>query len=966
MPPGVDYPQAVADGLIDRLRGQPPEAMARVDLWVNTARMQARITAALAARQCLLLPKIRIITSLGQSAVLAGVPPAVPPLRRRLELTQLISRLIDADETVAPRSAIYDLADSLAALMEEMQGEGVDLAALERLDLTDHSDHWKRSRDFISIIARFFTGAEAPGAEARQRLAVAQMLAAWEMAAPDHPVIVAGSTGSRGTTAVLMQAVARLPQGALILPGFDLQMDHVWDRLDDAFGSEDHPQYRFKRLMDALAIGARDIAPWADTAPASVARNRLISLSLRPAPVTDQWMVEAPLLGDMRLATDSITLIECASPRQEALAVAFRLRAAVEVRQKAALITPDRTLARQVTAALGRWGILPDDSAGQPLALSAPGRFLRHISALFGRKLTAEALLILLKHPICATGADRGTHLLFAHDLEIALRRYGPQFPQPEDLQRWARTDTARQAWAQWLTASLSGLADIGTTALTGHVSRHIALAETLARGPGGSGNGDLWQAEAGREALAAARELVAEAPHGGRLSASDYADLFTAILMRRDVRSAVKPHPDVMIWGTLDARAQGADVVVLAGLNEGVWPAVPPPDPWMNRKMRHEAGLLLPERRIGLSAHDYQQAIAAPLVVLTRAVRDAEAETVVSRWLNRLGNLLEGSPATHGKAALNQMRQRGQYWLDLVAASEAVSEPVPAETRPAPQPPVADRPRELFVTQITRLIRDPYAIYARHILRLKKLDPLHAPPDLRERGITLHRILQAFVEGRQPETAAQAKARLLEIADTILLRDIPWPVARRLWRARLERVADWFLQREADLLGTPAILEKEGSATLENPAFTLSAKPDRIDVLPDGRLMILDYKTGAPPSKKVQELFEKQLPLEAAMAERGAFGAVGKRTVAQTRYVGMGTDPRIDDKTWEPGELDVIWRDFTALIARYMQRKQGYAARRAIERVDFAGDYDHLARHGEWQDSDPVVPVLVGAKGDT
>ena len=965
MPPGVDFPQAVADGLMHRMRHQPPEAIARVDLWVNTARMQARIAAALTKGKALLLPNIRIISSLGQSAVMDNVAPAVPALRRRLELTRLISRLIDADETVAPRSAIYDLSDSLAALMEEMQGEGVDLAALARLDLTGHSDHWNRSRDFIQIIAPYFTGTEAPGSEARQRMAVEQLVAAWHAVPPGHPVLVAGSTGSRGTTALLMQAVARLPQGALILPGFDDQMPHVWGGLSDAFTGEDHPQYRFRRLMDALAIDPGAIAPWVQTPPPSVARNRLVSLSLRPAPVTDQWMVEAPLLGDLRLATAGMVLIECASPRQEALAVAFRLRAALEQGQKAALITPDRTLARQVTAALQRWHILPDDSAGQPLALSAPGRFLRHIAALYGRKLTAEALLILLKHPICASGADRGTHLLYAHDLELILRRYGPQFPRTEDLLRWARDDAARQVWAHWLAARLAGLEAAGPAPLLDHVTRHIALAEGLARGPDGSGDGDLWLAEAGREALAAARELLAEAPYGGTLSASDYTDLFTAILMRREVRSAVKPHPDVMIWGTLDARAQGADLVVLAGLNDGIWPPSPPPDPWMNRKMRYDAGLLLPERRIGLSAHDYQQAVAAPQVVLTRAVRDAEAETVVSRWLNRLCNLLQGSPGTDGPAALAMMRQRGQDWLGLVAAAEAVTDPVPAETRPAPQPPVADRPRELFVTQISRLIRDPYAIYARHILRLKKLDPLHAPPDLRDRGTTLHRILQAFVEGRQPETPGQARARLLDIADTILLRDIPWPVARRLWRARLERVTDWFLQREAELPGTPAILEKEGSATLQSPAFTLSAKPDRIDLLPDGRLMILDYKTGSLPTKKVQAHFDKQLSLEAAMAERGAFVAVGARPVAQTLYVGLGSDPKIDATDWEPGELDAVWRDFAALIARYMQRKQGYAARRAVERKDILGDYDHLARYGEWQDSDPVVPVIVGKAGD-
>lgn len=970
LPPGVDFPRAVALGLIKRAEGQPPEALARVDLLVNTARMRARIVEALSESGARLLPRVRIVTALGNQTLIPGVPLAVPPLRRRLELTQLIAALIDADPTLAPRSAIYDLADSLATLMDEMQGEGVDPAALGKLDLSEHSDHWKRSRDFIGIIAPFFTGEQTPGAEARQRLAVAHLVARWQLAPPDHPVIVAGSTGSRGTTALLMAAVARLPQGALILPGFDFDMPLVWPRLDSAMNCEDHPQYRYKRLMDQLDVGPKQIALWAETEPESPARNRLISLSLRPAPVTDQWMVEAPLLGDLRLATGDLTLIEAASPREEALAIALCLRAAAQDGLKVALITPDRTLARQVTAALDRWAIIPDDSAGQPLALSAPGRFLRHVSTLFGQKLNAEDLLILLKHPICASGGDRGSHLLHSHSLELALRRDGPQFPAPDDLISWARGRDAPLAWATWLATALAGLQSAGSAPLLDHVTRHVALTEHLSRGPGGSGDGDLWLAEAGGEALAAARELLAEAPYGGILSASDYADLLTAVLMRRDVRSAVRPHPDVMIWGTLDARSQGADVVVLGGLNDGVWPAAPPPDPWMNRRMRHDAGLLLPQRRIGLSAHDYQQAIAAPKVVLTRAIRDAEAETVQSRWLNRLGNLMQGSRENHGPEALAAMRNRGQEWLGLVAGLDRISVTVPAELRPAPQPPVADRPRELFVTQITRLIRDPYAIYARYILRLKKLDPLHAPPDYRERGTTLHEILQAFIAGQRPEvlaeSMAESKARLLAIADAVLLRDIPWPVTRRMWRAGLERVADWFLTQEAGRPGTPGLLEEKGSVSLQTPDFTLSAKPDRIDVLPDGRLVILDYKTGALPSRDAQQFYEKQLPLEAAMAERGAFAAFGPREVAESRLVGIGSDPKEAVTTYQPGELDSVWRDFTALIARYMQPEQGYAARRAVRNPTDVGDYDHLARHGEWQDSDPAHRFPVGSGGQT
>jgi ATP-dependent helicase/nuclease subunit B len=298
-----------------------------------------------------------------------------------------------------------------------------------------------------------------------------------------------------------MQAVARLPQGALVLPGYDTDLpEPVWDGLADAMTAEDHPQYRFHRLMQALDLGPRDIRPWSDARPPCPARNRLISLSLRPAPVTDQWLTEGQTLHDIAEASAGMTLIEAAGPRAEALAIALILRQAAEQGRTAALITPDRGLTRQVTAALDRWGILPDDSAGRPLALSAPGRLLRHIARLFGRRLTGEALLTLLKHPLTATGADRGSHLRWTHDLELKLRRSGPPFPTAADLARWAATRPADGVadWAAWLGRVFDGVEEAGERPLTDHVTHHLTLAEALAQGPGGTGTGELWRENAG------------------------------------------------------------------------------------------------------------------------------------------------------------------------------------------------------------------------------------------------------------------------------------------------------------------------------------------------------------------------------------------------------------------------------------------------------------------------------------
>lgn len=957
LPLGADFPVSLIDGLNERMAGLPPEAIARVEIYVNTRRMQRRLKDVFALGPARLLPRIRLLTDLGQDVAMADLPPGVPALRRRLELGVLIGQLLEAQPDLAPRAAIHDLADSLATLMDEMQGEGVSPEVIENLEIPDQSGHWDRSLTFIRIVQRYFgeEARNAPDKEARQRLVIERLVARWAIAPPTHPVIVAGSTGSRGATKMFMKAVATLPQGALVLPGYDFDLpDHVWGRLDSALTAEDHPQFRFRHLMDELGSEPVDVQHWTMTEAPNPARNKIVSLALRPAPVTDQWMIEGRMLSDIQTALADVTLVEAASSRLEALAIALRLRQAAEDGTVAALITPDRMLTRQVTAALDRWGIRPDDSAGQPLPLSPPGRFLRHVSSLFGQKLTAEALLALLKHPLANTGAEeRGNHLRWTRELELSLRRHGPPFPTAESLTAWAahKPEDGRGIWVQWLGDVLRGVEQVGTRALGDHLAHHLRIACALVAGPESDDDSELWAESAGRETAKLIGELQREAGIGGDMSPADYNSLFRAVLEGGVVRDAVGTHPNIMIWGTMEARVQGADLVILGGLNDGTWPENAKPDPWMNRRMRLKAGLLLPERRIGLSAHDFQQAIGAQEVWLTRSIRSAEAETVASRWLNRLVNLLDGLKPQGGSDALTAMRDRGQYWLGLATKIEMPDKIAPPAPRPSPRPPVAARPKQLSVTRIKTLIRDPYAIYAAYVLRLRPLDPLRQAPDAPLRGTILHGVFERFVRERPVETRTQAHRRLMDIADEVLAAEAPWPTARRIWRAKLERVADWFLEGEATrmALAPESLLERQGAAPLDTVDFTLTAKADRIDRAEDGGIFVYDYKTGAPPSKDEQLYFDKQLLLEAAMIERNAFEELGYSDVRAASFIGLGSAPRIVEAPLTEFPPAKVWEEFEELIARYMNPQQGYTSRRAMQKERFGGDYDQLARFGEW-----------------
>lgn len=969
LPPGVDFARELVRGLQERMAGQPPHAMAMVTLYLNTERMRRRVKDAFAAAGAGFLPRLPLVTDLTRDPALDLAPPT-DSLSRRLTLMRLIAPLLQggaaAGMPVAPESALYDTADTLAALVDEMQGEAVGIDRLEAMDFGILSAHWQRSLAFLQLAAPVILDPGAP--EAQRRLAVAELATTWAQTPPAGPIIVAGSTGSRGTTRALMQAVAALPQGAVVLPGLDPHMPaDVWNHLQSGPASEDHPQTRFALLAEAMGLHPAQFDAWTSTEPKAVNRGPLISLALRPAPVTDQWLRDGPDLGDLAARTQGMTLIEAPDPRAEAMAVAVLIRSSVEEGKHTALISPDRVLTRRVAAALERWGLVADDSGGLPLNQTAPGRLLRHLVQGVQGPLPVDRLLILLSHPLTATqDAGRGPHLLLTRELGLYLRRHGPLIPLPQTIRDWAAKANRDGGWAEWVAGLLDQLAPIeAQQPLAIHIARHIALAEALARGPTAtSGAGALWEEPPGIAARALMARLEQAAPAGDACTSHGYARLFDALIAVETVRDPLQAHPLLTILGTLEARVECPDRVILAGLNEGSWPRVAPPDPWMNRQMRQRAGLLLPDRQIGLSAHDFQQAMGMGEVILTRAKRDADAPTVPSRWVNRLTNLLAGLPDQGGKAALDQMRDRGAKWLTHAAGLDRATGLIRQAPRPSPSPPLIARPRELSVTGIETLIRNPYEVYARQILRLYALRPLRPQPDMRDRGTIYHAVLSDYARSRQlGESRADAIARMLALGASHLESEVASPSQRLQWMALLERAAPHLVDQDADMGGWPVLSEVPGGMRLDPYDFKLTAKPDRIDVMADGETYrVVDFKTGGLPSEKQIKVFRKQLVLTAMIVEQGGFADLGPAPVAEVRYLRINDTGPLSRKI-EAENLDLAQERarLLSLIGHYQSRAQGYTARRAPELMSDPSDYDHLSRLGEWDETQLPTPVQVG-----
>ncbi len=984
MPPKVytiaaerPFLSTLAEGLL-ATAGEDPLALSRVTLLLPTRR------AARALREAflrvvpvgkepgtpVLLPRMRPIgdfdsdeLSLVEGTADEGslsVPPAVPELRRRLLLTRLVLDWGErrGGEKLLPGRAAA-LAASLARLLDTVATEGADFARLAELAPAELAEHWQTVRKFLEILPRYWPdmlaaeGALDP-ADRRTRLLI-QQAAIWRRSPPRDPVIAAGLTGGIPAMTELIAAVADLDRGAVILAGLDRRCDPAqWSAIE---ADEAHPQHLMATLLQALDLAPSDVRDWNDAALAHPAagssagvglnpgapprvgegmegdrggeagslelprarRMRLIGEAMRPAATTEAWRRLGPFAAD---ALAGVSRYDCAGPHEEALTVALLLRRKLETPgATAALVTPDRELARRVAAELRRWGIEIDDSAGLPLNRTPPGVFLRLLLDLAASQLAPVPMLAALKHPLAAGGLAPAAFRERTRALEAAI--LGPR-PAPglAGLRAaLADADERLRRFADRLESclgSLPGLLAAGSVPLARLATAHVEAAERLAATDTETGSARLWREAAGETAARFCHELIDAAQDFPPLPGRHYPALFETLAAGAVVRPVFGLHPRLAIWGLVEARLQQADLVVLGGLDEGTWPGALAHDPWMSRQMRRAFAIAMPERATGMAAHDFTQAIAAPEAALTRAARSEGVPTVPSRWLLRLDTVLR---AVGLDGAMKPE-------MEVAAAARLLdAAPYQALPRPEPRPPLAVRPRRLSVTQVETWLADPYAIYARHILGLRALDELDADPGRADLGICIHAALAEFARRFPRELPQDAAAQLMAIGWRSFGPVLSRPGAWAFWWPRFKRIVRWLVAEESAHRATivESLSECSGRLTLAGPGgpFELIANADRIDRLAAGGFLLVDYKTGAVPTKKkIQAGFAPQLPLEGAILRDGSFGTVqGVPTALEYWRLGGG-DPSggrrpIDDG--DPGALiDRALARLRAMIERF------------------------------------------------
>ena len=1005
-----------------------PLMLADATIWLPTRRAARALASEFVTRlegEAALLPQIHALgdalddaESFLQGNDLSGLDDvAVDPMERQLTLTMLIEKWVQAlkpeardlyggADIIVPSStadAVRFAAD-LAGLMDTVATEEADWNRLKELVPDDYGEWWQLTLGFLQIATKAWPdilaerGAQDQAASRARRLR--QRAKGYARADAEGrlkgPVIAAGSTGSIPATAELLNTISRLSMGAVVLPGLDRDMeDEVWEKVDlpdndrnESGTAPGHPQFGLRKLLRHLKIDRSSVAHLGgidDTSAGSArVRERLISEALRPSHATDLWH-EGAELPDETKALDAIArrnglngvaLVEASGEREEALVIALALRETL-ARDGAtcALVTPDRNLARRVAVEMRRFGVAVDDSAGQPLRNRRAGTFARLVVECAFGDGNPVALASLLKHPLARFGANAARSKRAALVLELAILRGSTVPPVPTDLSQCleAKRQEVTSEEARYVPRSLKRLSESDwqdgawlagelakifesepDTASTADVlaARSIAVLEACARDEK-DGLVPLYGSEAGKSLQDLLSDLL---DHGSGFAcpAQQWPAVFDALLDSRTVRPFGGTHPRVTILGPIEARLQNYDRVVLGGLNEKTWPAVTRNDAFLSRPMKQALGLPAPERRTGLAAHDFQMLLGMRDCVLTRSTKVDNAPTIASRWVQRLLMVA-------GEEASEDIRGRGRKFMDWAALIDApAGKPEPCE-RPAPAPPPHMRPDTLSITEIETWIRDPYEIYAKHILKLEALEPLSRETGPRERGTLIHDIMDD-VSGRKIDREALVSIARKRFDEMALPPDI-----EALWWPRLEALAEDIVAWQSRRLSEAKQILTERNGRTDNglDGFTLRGRADRVELLHDGRLAFFDFKTGSKPSKKEAEsLYAPQLPLEAAMARRGAFDDVQAADTSELAYIrlrpsgefkrdAIGDGKGKTKKTVADLEEEA-WKQLRGLVDAYRDPRRGYTSRVWPPlNTSYESDYAHLARVSEWSVAD-------------
>lgn len=935
-------------------------------------------------KPALVLPRIKPIGDIDEDLIADSMPEeGLPDAISKTDHLHAILTLLEAwaetatselaEDVRASGAQAFALAQSLQRLVSQFETEDAEPGKIKSVYDLDLAGHRYNILDLLTVVTEklplWLKRENLQGPAGRRNAMIRLEAERIKNRKLKGPIIAAGSTGTNPATRDLLLAIAADPQGAVILPGLDLDLDDAgWNAV-----TPEHPQYGLRSLLQHLGTKRADVGVMGK---AATARSWLISEALRPAEVADQWAQNLQGRAEtVREALHNVSLVECADRQQEAEVIALCLRRHVaESTGKAALVTPDRDLATRVKAALRRWNLPIDDSAGEPLLHKGHASLLVLLLNAVQDKFAPASLFALLHHPQCHFGTPRQQHLRIVRHLELAAFRglprgegLGPLVQHLAARKRAVASEShvhpllrsmSENDWADTMQLAveldelLTPLSDNKQSTLAEHIDTLLRVIDTIDPPLDALSPAD----EAFLDVMTALRDgskwhsvtTLTRAQHG-----------IIHALSLETLRPPLQEENQLAIYGLAEARLVELDLAILGGLCEGAWPEHPDTGPWLNRPMRESIGLQQPERDIGLTAHDFVQAFEHRHVMVTWPRRIKGGPAIPSRWILRLQAV--------AKTAGLDIKTLLSSELPQIARQLDAPRHFKPMRRPIVRPPVSARPTRFSVTRIEKLLRDSYGIYVRDVLALQPLEDMGGDIDASLRGTMVHDALQRWTESLQQVPDSERFALLLAKGREVFQPYMDMAEVARFWWPRFVRMAGDFIAGNnaltADAIGILTETKARLDFEVEGVPHTLTARADRIDISRNGELSIIDYKTGALPSlKQVTSGFAPQLTLEAALARRKAFTGIETGKVRDVLYVGVGGGRSgvelrsLAEKHDVSAEAEKAFAGMVKLLAAFQLPGTAYIPVQSPEMSDTETDDDHLSRRREWQQAGDVT----------
>lgn len=964
--PGQPYARILAERLLARYGSGA--ALSRVVLLLPNRRaclwMRESFLAANDGKP-LLLPRIQPLADVdadlwmtealyaSEEALAETIPPAMPTLRRLLMLARLVYAFEHANKKDKPAIVTMEhavlLADALAALLDECTQHRVPPERLRALvQERELAKHWEVSVEFLEVILTQWPQLEqAEGmisAAARQDRMLTLLAQYWQAHPPAHPVVAAGTTGSIPATAELLKVIAHLPQGEVVLPGLDGAMDNtVWKSL-----APTHPQYLLRELLHVMGVERTQVQVVEEGL--HNLRQHFLRMVMLPPEYSDQWATLSA--ADIENGFSGMLCVECDTQEQEAAAITLKLREALTFEGKRAmLVTPDRGLATRVSRMLEYYGIQVDDSSGKRISELPEAVFLMLVLEAAQSDGAPLELLALLRHPLCRMGEGDVVRIRAdSREIERVLLRGVRPAGGLNGLVALAEDSALLSSSAKRTLKNLSEMLSplvsrlrplpYQEQPLAALLGVHLEVAECLS-------SPVLWTGHAGEKLASTLADIAGHAEVSGTIDPASYAGILTSLLVKQMYQPPYGGHPRLSILSPMEARMQEADVVILGGLNEEVWPAPPLPDPWMNQTMRKDMGLPAAERSIGQSAHDVMLLCMAEEVMLTRSKKRGSAPSIPSRWWLRL-------QAVIGQEAMLATGRQWAMWGAQLFAAEQDAQKMLAV--PLATPPLAARPTELSATRIETLMRDPYQIYASRILCLKPLSPIDDELQIREFGTAVHKALELYINRHPEVTPPNALELLLAAGKQVLQEHFHHPQVEAFWWPRFMRVAQWYSEEEqrrrtAGMQRQIAEHEVERRLHAAGQSYSVRARIDRVEYYADG-VRLIDYKTTTLPTvADVHQGVACQMLVEAwIMAQNEAALALHEPEYWKLSGTSIEATIRpIFGKTKREDYIHHTGKQLEKLLGFFAKSDTPYRICPDPELAPDYNDYEHLERRAEW-----------------